>query len=107
ALAADPRALDSAIYGSGPYTLVSAAHGGDVVFQRRDEWKWGPQGTTAKNLPARVVIRFVDNDTTRANLLLTGGVDVGTIAGADVDRLVASKQLDVQTARGYMAQTIL
>ena len=44
------RALETQMYGSGPYTLVSATHADQVVFKLRPEWKWGPQGTTSKDI---------------------------------------------------------
>jgi peptide/nickel transport system substrate-binding protein len=91
ALKSNPRALEDAAYGSGPYTLVSAKHGDRIEYKVRPEWNWGPKGAlTGKELPKTLVIQVVADDTTAANLLLTGGLDIAEITGPDVDRLLAT-----------------
>jgi peptide/nickel transport system substrate-binding protein len=82
-------------YGSGPYTLVSASTGNLVVMKLRPEWKWGPKGTTAATLPKELDIKFISDDTTAANLLLTGGLDISIISNpADIPRLANDKSLN-------------
>jgi peptide/nickel transport system substrate-binding protein len=75
--------------GSGPYRLVEAVSGDHYTFAVRKNYFWGPNGATTatQNLPARVVLRVIPNETTAANLLLTGGINVATVAGADRARL--------------------
>jgi peptide/nickel transport system substrate-binding protein len=87
ALKTDPHYLETHIAGSGPYTLVSAEHGNQVVWKRRDDWKWGPPGSNIKNMPQTLIMKTVTDDTTAANLLLTGGLTVAAVFGPDVQRL--------------------
>jgi peptide/nickel transport system substrate-binding protein len=94
AVANDAAALETQVYGSGPYTLVSAAHGDQVVYRKRSDYTWGPPGTTPiVQLPDTLIAKVVSNETTAANLLITGGLDVAMITGVDVERLVADKSL--------------
>jgi peptide/nickel transport system substrate-binding protein len=93
ALAADRTALDAKMYGSGPYDMVSSTHADQATFQLRPEWKWGPAGTTAKDLPGTVVVKVITDETTAANLLLTGGLNFGPINGTDTGRLDADSSL--------------
>ena len=67
--------LDRGALGSGPYRLVESVSGDHYTFQVRNGYRWGPNGATtaAQRLPARVILRVVPNETTAANLLLTGG----------------------------------
>ncbi len=94
--------LDRGTVGSGPYTLVEAVSGDHYTFQVRKGYTWGPDGATtaAPRLPARVVLKVIPNETTAANLLLTGGVNVATITGADRSRL-NSKSLFRRVAIGF------
>ena len=82
-------------YGSGPYTLQSAIHGNEVVLQKRAGWDWGPQGTNAESLPQKLDFKVISDDTTAANLVSTGGLDVSQVSGPDVSRLLANKSLNV------------
>ena len=60
----------------------------------RQGWNWGPLGRKSADLPDTQIWKIVTDDTTAANLLLTGGLDLGTFfGGPDVDRLVASTSL--------------
>jgi peptide/nickel transport system substrate-binding protein len=89
------------VFGSGPYTVEEAVHGDHITLKRRDDWKWGPSGVTASSLPQKLVIRVVPNDTTAANLLLTGGLDIAQINGPDVTRLLADKSLMSKSSTSY------
>jgi peptide/nickel transport system substrate-binding protein len=73
--------------GSGPYRLTQAVSGDHYTFVVRKGYHWGVGGTTTAKLPAKVVYRIVPNETTTANLLLTHGLNIGTIVGADRARL--------------------
>ena len=81
--------LDRGTLGSGPYRLVESVSGDHYTFQVRNGYRWGPNGATtaARRLPARVTLRIVPNETTAANLLLTRGLNVATIIGAERARL--------------------
>jgi peptide/nickel transport system substrate-binding protein len=102
-LTSDPKWLETHIAGSGPYELVSATHNDKVVWKVRPEWKWGPPGaTTGANLPQNLVYQIVTDETTAANLLLTGGVDSGIVTGSDVDRLVSNGSLNHYVVPNYL-----
>ena len=60
---ANPASLKTQMYGSGPYTLVSAVGGDSVTLKLRREWNWAT-GTTAKELTANS--NHEDYDTTTA-----------------------------------------
>jgi peptide/nickel transport system substrate-binding protein len=104
----DLEALRNRDYGSGPYRLVSFERGSQLVFERRPGWRWGPTGGTPPNqLPSRITFRLVQNPTTVANLLLTGGLDIATIGGPDVARLLAARQITKYATRAYAAQPLI
>lgn len=92
--------LDRGALGSGPYRLVESVSGDHYTFQVRNGYRWGPNGATtaALRLPARVILRVVSNESTAANLLLTRGINVATILGAERARL---------NGRGYFRRTTI
>jgi peptide/nickel transport system substrate-binding protein len=77
--------------GSGPYKLVSANPGSKYTFALRKGYTWGPNGATSKGMPAKVVLDVVTNETTAANELLTGEVNIATVTGPDRTRLEKAK----------------
>jgi peptide/nickel transport system substrate-binding protein len=81
--------LDHGAVGTGPYKLVSVVPGDHYTFAVRKGYTWGPGGATTatKGLPAKVTLKVVTNETTAANLLLSGGVNQAVISGADRTRL--------------------
>ncbi|WP_345588249.1 ABC transporter substrate-binding protein [Streptomyces marokkonensis] len=86
---ADPGALDTRSQGTGPYVLSDYASGGPYVFTRRDGYAWGPGGAdnAAPGQPERIVVRVVPQESTVANLLLTGGLNIAMVTGPDRARL--------------------
>lgn len=96
-------------FGSGPFVLESVSHGDSLVVKGRPDWKWGPNGTSAKTpgFPQQIVYKVVANETTAANLVLTGGVDIAPIQGSEVSRLKADKSLIYQTRHSYYAGPML
>ncbi len=85
----DRTKLTRGAIGSGPFRLVEAVSGDHYTVAARTGYRWGPGGATtaAPRLPARVVLRVVSNETTAANLVLTGGVNVAQIVGDERARL--------------------
>jgi len=81
--------LDHGTDGTGPYRLTGAVPGDHYTFAVRKGYTWGPNGasTAAKGLPAKVTVKVVTNETTAANLLLTGGLNLASIGGPDRSRL--------------------
>jgi peptide/nickel transport system substrate-binding protein len=81
--------------GSGPYTIAHAVHGTDMQLNPRSQWTWGPNGESAKapGFPSKVTLQVIPDETTAANELLTGQLDVAGVTGPDVPRLIADKSL--------------
>jgi peptide/nickel transport system substrate-binding protein len=78
--------------GTGMFTLGEAVPGDHYTLNLRDDYSWGPGDATgtAKGLPDTVVLKVIGNESTAANLLLSGEVNAGQILGADRDRLDAA-----------------
>ena len=81
--------LDHGTDGSGAYALTSSVAGDHYTFTARKGYVWGPDGasTAVKGLPAKVTLKVVSNETTAANLLLSGGINLAAIGGPDRTRL--------------------
>ncbi len=86
---ADRSSLKTATAGTGPYQLTEAAPGDHYTYTVRDGYTWGPGGATTatKGMPKTVVVKVVQNETTAANLLLSGGLNAAQIPGVDAERL--------------------
>ena len=70
---------------------MSASPGSKYTFTLRKGYAWGPNGATSKGMPAKVVLKVVTNETTAANELLTGEVNIATVTGPDRTRLEKAK----------------
>jgi peptide/nickel transport system substrate-binding protein len=88
---ANPNSLLNGADGSGPYKLVKAAPGNKYTLTLRKAYKWGPNGATSKGMPAKVVLQVVTNETTAANEILTGQLNIATVTGPDRSRLEKAK----------------
>jgi peptide/nickel transport system substrate-binding protein len=90
----NPKGLGAEPSGSGPYVYDKAKseRGSTYVFTLRPDYDWGPEGWTAKKagIPETVIDRVVTDETTGANLLTTGEVDVAPVAGINVRRVDAN-----------------
>ncbi|NNN30741.1 ABC transporter substrate-binding protein [Streptomyces sp. S3(2020)] len=84
-----PAELTAKTSGSGMYALTSSVSGQSYTFALREDYTWGADGASAedKGVPAKVVVKVVPSEATRANLLTTGGLTLATVGGADRDRL--------------------
>jgi peptide/nickel transport system substrate-binding protein len=82
-------ALKTGTAGTGPYQLTEAAPGDHYTYTIREGYTWGPNGATTatRGLPKTVVVKVVQNETTAANLMLSGGLNAAQLAGPDADRL--------------------
>lgn len=87
----NPDSLQTATAGTGPYVLTELVPGQSMTFSVRDDYTWGPDGasTSAPGTPSTIVIRSVANETTAANLLLSGELNAAEIVGLDATRLAA------------------
>jgi peptide/nickel transport system substrate-binding protein len=90
----DLDAMKSKAFGSGPFTLQDSVRGSKYTLVARPGYHWGPGGmsTSASGFPQKVVMKLVDNESTVANLLLTGALDAGYITGKDVERVANNKR---------------
>jgi peptide/nickel transport system substrate-binding protein len=105
----DPTQQQRKGFGSGPYVIDSFAEGDHFTVKVRPEWKWGPKDRTAQTpgFPEKIVFKSIDNDTTAANLLLTGGLDIADIAGPDISRLKAETSLTHRQQSNALASPLL
>ncbi|MYW05881.1 ABC transporter substrate-binding protein [Streptomyces sp. SID3343] len=87
---ASPDALISASEGTGPYRLAEAVPNDHYTYVKRPGYTWGPDGGGSESAPEKVVFKIVPNETTRANLLLAGQLDIARVNGADRRRLDAA-----------------
>ena len=87
----DPKLLVSSSDGTGPFVLTSVVPGQSYTFNVRRGYTWGPGGasTSAPGTPSKVVIKVITNETTAANLLLSGELNLAKITGQDYRRLDA------------------
>ncbi|HEX4221077.1 MAG TPA: ABC transporter substrate-binding protein [Pseudonocardiaceae bacterium] len=89
---ADRKSLAAATDGTGPYRLTQATPGDQYTLTKRAGYTWGPNGasTAQAGLPDKIVVRIIPNETTAANLLLSGQLSAAPILGADATRLSAA-----------------
>ena len=86
---ADRSTLAAGTNGTGPFVLEEAVANDHYTFSARDDYAWGPDGPTSElpGFPSEVVVRIIENESTEANLLLSGEVNIASIAGADRQRV--------------------
>ncbi len=103
---ADRAALAKTSNGTGPYVLKEVVPSDHFTYAKRDGYTWGPGGATTaeKGMPATITVKVVANETTSANLLLSGGLNAATVNGQDTARLKGAKLFssDVQAMSGEM-----
>lgn len=88
----DPSSVAAATNGSGLYKLTEAVQGDHYTFERKDDYAWAPEGGvngSTPGAPKEVVLRIIENPSTRANLLLSGELNVSAVQGPDEDRVAA------------------
>ncbi len=105
----DTSQFPTKMFGAGPYTLVDAVHSDHVTFKLRSDFAWGPYGVTAKTvgMPDTLIYKIIGSETTAANALLTGAVDVAPVAGSDIDRLLNETTLiQARTLASYALRNL-
>lgn len=90
--AVSPTSLSETASGSGPYVLTQAVPGDHYTLARRAGYEWGPGGASnsASGSPKAIVMKIVANETTAANLLLSGGLNAAVIDGPNHSRIHGS-----------------
>lgn len=103
---AEPAHLKTASAGTGPFVLTEVVAGDHYTFSVRKGYTWGPGGasTAVAGTPAKIVVKIVPNETTAANLLLTGDVNMAMVPGADRERLAAQQlqRLELRNTLGEL-----
>jgi peptide/nickel transport system substrate-binding protein len=101
--------FSKASYGSGPYVFKSAVQGSEYVVTKREGWTWGPNGTMSSDsgFPDTLTFSVITNETTAANLLLTGGLDIASVTGTEAERLAADKSVDTYKAQAFVAHLMV
>jgi peptide/nickel transport system substrate-binding protein len=88
----DPDSVAAATNGTGLYGLTEAVQGDHYTFERKDDYSWGPKGGvngSTPGVPKNVVVQVIENPSTRANMLLSGELNMAQISGPDEDRIAA------------------
>ncbi|HEY0189397.1 MAG TPA: ABC transporter substrate-binding protein [Cellulomonas sp.] len=95
---ADTAALDSTTAGTGPYVLSSSDAGLSYTYTLRDDYTAG----STDEMPASVEVEVVSDESTAANMLTTGDLDLAVISGTDRERLSTDDftTLDVSASPG-------
>lgn len=78
--------------GTGLFKLTQDVASDHLTFTKRSGYTWGAGGVTSTTagLPGTVVVKFVSNETTAANLLLSGALNAASVIGPDTKRLQAA-----------------
>jgi peptide/nickel transport system substrate-binding protein len=102
---ADRGKLERGADGTGMFTLTEAVAGDHYTLTRREDYRWGPGDWRAEpGQPDTVVIKVVANESTAANLLLSGDANAAAFVGPDQQRLQARRlfQKDVLAIVGEL-----
>jgi peptide/nickel transport system substrate-binding protein len=76
---------------TGMFTISDIVPNDHYTLTLNKNYVWGPDNfdPKQKGLPAKVTFKVIQNETTSANLLLSGGLNAATILGPDQQRLEA------------------
>ena len=85
---------------TGPYEVTDLRRGDGYTLERRET-----PVVDAQALPATLELRVVNDDTTRANLVDTGEVDIVSVMGRDATRL--EKKLSQIDGRAFLSDALL
>lgn len=90
---ADRSTLAKGRNGTGMFTMTEVVPNDHYTLTRRKDYAWGPGDWKGdqQGLPEKVVYRVIPNNTTAANLLLSGELNAAKIIGQDQQRLRAQK----------------
>ncbi|RFU37391.1 ABC transporter substrate-binding protein [Actinomadura logoneensis] len=88
---ADTKALSRTTAASGPYRLTEAVPSDHYTYVKRPDVTWTPGGADMSAAPDKVVFKVVTNESTAANLLMSGQVNLVQLNGSDRQRLEAAR----------------
>ncbi|NYI99647.1 peptide/nickel transport system substrate-binding protein [Nocardioides thalensis] len=85
----DRSALERETHGTGPFVLTESVVDDHYTYTVREDYTWGPDGasTSADGTPSAVTFKVVPDESTAANLLISGEVNIATVYGPDRARL--------------------
>ena len=85
----DPDSLADATDGTGLFALTESVPATSYTLTKRDDYTWGPEDVTSETvgLPDTIAIEIITDESTAANLLLSGEVNAAQITGPDKARL--------------------
>lgn len=86
---ADPEGFASQPVGSGPYTVEKWTKGDSITLVRNEDY-FGDQGEYEQ-----IEFRFVLDETTRANALQSGDLDIALLGASQVSSVEASGTVDI------------
>ena len=102
----DPDALAKGEGATGMFTMTEIVPNSQYTLTRREDFTWGPGDWDPEQpgLPDKVVFRIVPNETTAANLLLSGEVNAALVLGPDKRRLddAGMFRTDLRVASGQL-----
>lgn len=94
----DPAKLRTKSAGTGAFVSKSAVAGSSYTFTRRTDYDWGPSyPKQAKGeLPKQLVLKVVDDENTRANLMSSGELEVASFSSDAWNRFASTPKIGVQ-----------
>ncbi len=95
----NPASLQSGGFGTGPYELRAAVRGSSYTLKPRAGYAWGP--VPGAQYPKQLTFRVVASESTATNLLLSGGLDIAQLTGANALRLSGNKTFRAVTEPIY------
>lgn len=97
----DPDSLASTVVGTGPFVFDEWVKGQSLTYVRNDDYNWGPEGThEGAAYLDKITYRFLPEDQTRYNALVTGEADV-------VDYIAPEYAKDVKADEKYGSDEFL
>ncbi len=99
---ADPEALDTKTFGTGPYQLTASVAGQSYEYGLRTDYTWGPDGVTSTTagLPVGIDVQVVSSGTTQVNMLSSGQLNLALVSSTDLARLTDSSLTKANISAG-------
>ena len=94
----DPSVLTTGSDGTGPYVVDEFVTGSHITLTRNDDYAWGPEGFSVKDLPKTVNLNIVEDLNTQVNLLLGGDADTALLQVDQLARLEGESGFTEQVA---------
>ncbi|MDR2323158.1 ABC transporter substrate-binding protein [Microbacterium sp. NPDC089698] len=87
----DPKALAAGKGSTGMFTMTEITPNSQYTLTRRKDFVAGGWDPNQKGLPDKAVFRVIPNETTAANLVMSGEVNAAGVVGPDQQRLQNAK----------------